>query len=114
MPKPRVLSGRDIVRIFESFGFSIADQKGSHIKLRRIAGAVCARRLPYPTIKSSIEGRLFRSTGKELGTFRSQNFESIFMPTNITKRIIEAHGGTIAAESDGAGKGSTFIVELPA
>ena len=32
----------------------------------------------------------------------------------IAKNIVEAHGGTIRAVSDGAGKGSTFIVELPA
>ena len=31
----------------------------------------------------------------------------------IAKQITEAHGGTIRAESEGAGKGSTFIVELP-
>jgi signal transduction histidine kinase len=32
----------------------------------------------------------------------------------IAKSIVEAHGGTIRAESPGAGKGSTFIIELPA
>jgi len=32
----------------------------------------------------------------------------------IAKTIIDAHGGRIWAESDGAGKGSQFIVELPA
>jgi len=32
----------------------------------------------------------------------------------IAKRIIEAHGGKIWAESMGQGKGSRFIVELPA
>jgi len=26
----------------------------------------------------------------------------------------EAHGGTIRAESEGQGKGSTFVVEFPA
>ncbi|MDX8404467.1 MAG: ATP-binding protein [Mariprofundaceae bacterium] len=31
----------------------------------------------------------------------------------LSKRIIEAHGGTISAESSGEGKGSTFIITLP-
>jgi len=31
----------------------------------------------------------------------------------LAKRLIELHGGTIAAESDGVGKGSSFVVTLP-
>ncbi len=31
----------------------------------------------------------------------------------IAKQIVVAHGGTVRAESEGQGKGSTFIVELP-
>jgi signal transduction histidine kinase len=31
----------------------------------------------------------------------------------IAKQIAEAHGGAIRAESEGKGKGSRFIVELP-
>jgi two-component system, sensor histidine kinase len=31
----------------------------------------------------------------------------------ITKHIVELHGGTITASSEGKGQGSTFIVELP-
>ena len=34
MPKLKNLSGKDIIHIFESFGFSIIGQKGSHTKLR--------------------------------------------------------------------------------
>lgn len=37
MPKPKVLHGQEVVRIFESFGFFVVDQRGSHIKLRRAA-----------------------------------------------------------------------------
>ncbi len=31
----------------------------------------------------------------------------------IAKQVVESHGGKIWAESDGAGKGSRFIIELP-
>lgn len=31
----------------------------------------------------------------------------------IVKQITEAYGGTIRAESEGQGKGSTFVVEFP-
>jgi predicted RNA binding protein YcfA (HicA-like mRNA interferase family) len=36
MTKLRILSGSEIVRIFSTFGFQIASQKGSHVKLQRI------------------------------------------------------------------------------
>jgi signal transduction histidine kinase len=32
---------------------------------------------------------------------------------SIAKKLVEAHGGRIAARSDGRGKGSTFTVQLP-
>ena len=35
MPKLRDLSGKDLLRIFATFGFHPFSQKGSHIKLRR-------------------------------------------------------------------------------
>ncbi|MEM2087528.1 MAG: type II toxin-antitoxin system HicA family toxin [Thermoproteota archaeon] len=35
MPRLKVLSGRDVVKILSRFGFMIVSQKGSHVKLRR-------------------------------------------------------------------------------
>lgn len=35
MPKLRVLSGKDVLRILTQFGFEIHSQRGSHVKLRR-------------------------------------------------------------------------------
>ena len=53
-----------------------------------------------------LKQRLFRlfATSKESG---------LGIGLYLSKRIIEAHGGTIAAESKGKGKGSTFCVRLP-
>ena len=33
---------------------------------------------------------------------------------SIVKSLVEAHGGTVSAHSDGPGRGSTFAIELPA
>src|ERR1017187_1198027 len=38
MPKLRVLSGQDVLRILDSFGFLINAQRGSHVKVRRLLG----------------------------------------------------------------------------
>lgn len=35
MPKPKRLSGSDIIQIFKQFGFAIENQRGSHVKLAR-------------------------------------------------------------------------------
>jgi len=35
--KLRNLSGDDVVRILATFGFAVVSQRGSHVKLRRIA-----------------------------------------------------------------------------
>jgi len=48
MPKLKILSGEDIVKIFKRFGFCIAGQKGSHIKLKRETGDNPSQTLTIP------------------------------------------------------------------
>ena len=36
MGRLRPLSSRELISVFQSFGFSIHDQRGNHIKLRRV------------------------------------------------------------------------------
>lgn len=36
MPKLKTFSGQELVKIFSRFGFTMAAQKGSHIKLARM------------------------------------------------------------------------------
>ncbi len=35
MPKLRVLSAKDLLVVFSLFGFTVASQRGSHLKLQR-------------------------------------------------------------------------------
>lgn len=36
MPKIKQLSGKEVIKILQQFGFEIHHQKGSHVKMRRI------------------------------------------------------------------------------
>ena len=36
MPRPKILSGKDVISILAKYRFAIHTQKGSHIKLRRM------------------------------------------------------------------------------
>ena len=35
MPRLRVLSANEVIKVFKSFGFEVQDQTGSHIKMSR-------------------------------------------------------------------------------
>lgn len=48
MPKLKVLSGKDVVKILKSFGFAVVARKGSHIKLIRITGTNFRQTLTIP------------------------------------------------------------------
>jgi signal transduction histidine kinase len=62
-------------------------------------------------ISSADAKRLFTEGGRGENSVKT-NVESTGYGLYIVKGIIEAHGGTVRAESAGQGKGSEFIVEL--
>jgi len=49
MPKLKILSDQEIVKIFLVFGFSVAAQRGSHIKLVRILPDSARQTLTIPS-----------------------------------------------------------------
>ena len=51
----------------------------------------------------------FRQTGPQMAGTDG----GLGLGLSIAKQIVELHGGTIAATSDGAGRGASFIVRLP-
>ncbi len=58
MPKPKSLSGEDVIKIFSQFGFEIASQKGSHVKLRRVLSEGTKQTLTIPLHKELDKGTL--------------------------------------------------------
>jgi signal transduction histidine kinase len=56
--------------------------------------------------------RLFKEF-TQLETTAAQAHEGTGLGLALTKRLVELHGGTITAASDGEGQGSTFTVRLP-
>lgn len=67
MPKLKILSGSDIIKILEKFGFLVFSQKGSHIKLKRILSENMEQILTIPNHKEIDSGTLraiFRQSNK--------------------------------------------------
>jgi predicted RNA binding protein YcfA (HicA-like mRNA interferase family) len=58
MPKLRVLSGQDVLRILDSFGFVTNAQRGSHVKVRRLLPSGAHQSLTVPLHKEIDRGTL--------------------------------------------------------
>ena len=58
MPKLKVLSGAEVVKLFAIFGFRVASQRGSHVKLRRIQAGGGQQTLTIPNHRELDRGTL--------------------------------------------------------
>jgi signal transduction histidine kinase len=61
-------------------------------------------------MEPAVLGRLF---GHFIQGDMSPTREKWGLGLAIARRLVELHGGTITAHSDGLGKGSTFVIQLP-
>ena len=59
MPKLRVLSAADVLRILGEFGFRELTRRGSHIKLRRTVASGASQTLTVPYHKEIDRGTLY-------------------------------------------------------
>src|SRR5262245_5008505 len=50
---------------------------------------------------------------QQAGTSGSRRAGGLGLGLSLTRQLVEMHGGSVAAESEGEGKGATFIVKLP-
>lgn len=57
MPRLKVLSGEDVIKILESFSFAVISQEGSHVKLRRTINKI-NQTLTIPNHKELDKGTL--------------------------------------------------------
>lgn len=90
-------------------------RRGGHIAIEteRIAAGVVVRVQDDGTgIPADLLPRVFEmhTRGSEQARRRS---DGAGIGLTIVRNIVEAHGGGVAVTSAGAGKGSTFLVELP-
>lgn len=58
MPELRCLSGLEVIRILEGFGFAVLTQRGSHVKLRRIGPSGEKQTLTIPRHRELDTGTL--------------------------------------------------------
>jgi PAS domain S-box-containing protein len=81
-----------------------AERQGSDVvvTVKDNGTGIPADRLPALfAMYSQVEGSLSRSQG------------GLGIGLHLVKRLVEMHGGSVAAHSDGPGKGSEFVVRLP-
>jgi PAS domain S-box-containing protein len=111
---------------------------GDRIRLQQVIGNLLSNAIKFTPSHGQVDIRLERSgemaqvtvqdTGKGIDhnfllhifePFRQEDssttrkYGGLGLGLAISRTLVEAHGGTISAESEGEGKGATFTVQLP-
>jgi predicted RNA binding protein YcfA (HicA-like mRNA interferase family) len=74
MPKLRRLSGDEVIKILQGFGFSVFSQRGSHVRLQRITQEGQQQRLVVPVHgRSPIPLGTLRSIYRQASAFISED-----------------------------------------
>lgn len=71
MPRLRRLSGSEVIRVLEQFGFTVHAQRGSHVKLRRVGSTGEKQTLTIPRHRELDTGTLraiFRQASRYIPT----------------------------------------------
>jgi PAS domain S-box-containing protein len=127
------------LRVEKSFARDVSRVYGDATRLQQIFWNILSNAVKFTTNGGSIRVRLSSTdsqvevevtdTGKGIGRdFLPRVFESLTqeggtstreegglgLGLSIVKQLVDMHGGTVRAESEGPGRGSTFIVTLPA
>jgi PAS domain S-box-containing protein len=127
------------IRVEKSFAREVSRVAGDATRLQQVFGNILSNAVKFTPEGGSIRVRLSSTdsqvqvevsdTGKGIGRdFLPRVFESLSqeggtstrqhgglgLGLSIVKQLVEMHGGTVRAESEGHALGSTFIVSLPA
>lgn len=82
MPGLKILSGDEVIEIFEKFGFSIDSQKGSHAKLKRITKNNIKQTITVPRHKELDRGTVKAVYNQALMYISEDDLRSYFYAGN--------------------------------
>ena len=116
-PEPPLVVHGDSVRLQQVFGNLLSNAsryspEGAEISVSAKADgdrAVVVVRDTGVGIKRDMLDRIFDPFVRESGG----NAEGLGIGLTLARTVVERHHGQISAHSDGPGRGSTFVVELP-